>query len=376
MVCEVFSGGSVVKNLRAMQETQVWSLSQEDPLEKDMATQPRILAWEIPWTEVPGGLQSMGSQKSQIRLQQQQHGMWNTYWLEILCKSTMNYNHFGMTWETIRNFLEILDKLYHRIFTTTLWCSYYFYKRGSYSSGKILAWYISYLSSYFLCSVVSMYLEPEHFSIVSPWSKPLHRLTWDIPVFCCFCPCPILTIRNVAGYFTIKSRMSQISSKSSNSFPFHFKKNSRTLWSFTRLHMTLTLSLSLDYSDPISLAYLQFLSFSLRPDLCKCFPFCGEVFSYPHGKTVCLIRVWSKVVWPIRPCLALLYELEPLPHPLSVPPLPLFFSVDFIISFIFFVLIFTACLYDSDVNFMNAENISFIATSPVPGICSHIADTQ
>ena len=48
-----------------MQETQVQSLVWEDPLEEEMATQFSILAWEIPWTEEPGGLQSMGSQKSQ-----------------------------------------------------------------------------------------------------------------------------------------------------------------------------------------------------------------------------------------------------------------------------------------------------------------------
>ena len=53
-----------------MQETQeMWvrSLSQEDPLEEEMATHSSILAWEIPWTEEPGGLQSMGSQ-SQTQL--------------------------------------------------------------------------------------------------------------------------------------------------------------------------------------------------------------------------------------------------------------------------------------------------------------------
>ena len=48
-----------------MQETQVQSLSEEDPLEKGMATHSSILAWEIPWIEEPGGLQSVGSQKSQ-----------------------------------------------------------------------------------------------------------------------------------------------------------------------------------------------------------------------------------------------------------------------------------------------------------------------
>ena len=51
-----------VKNLPAMQETRVLSLGQEDPLEKEMATHCIILAWEIPWMEEPGRLQSMGSQ--------------------------------------------------------------------------------------------------------------------------------------------------------------------------------------------------------------------------------------------------------------------------------------------------------------------------
>ena len=46
-----------------MQETQVPSLGGEDPLEMEMATHSSILAWEIPWTEEPGGLQSMGSQR-------------------------------------------------------------------------------------------------------------------------------------------------------------------------------------------------------------------------------------------------------------------------------------------------------------------------
>ena len=51
-----------VKCLPAMQETQVQSLGQEDPLEKEMEIHSSILAWEIPWMEEPGRLQSMGSQ--------------------------------------------------------------------------------------------------------------------------------------------------------------------------------------------------------------------------------------------------------------------------------------------------------------------------
>ena len=57
----------MVKNPPAMQETRVQSLHQEDPLEKKVATCSSILAWEIPWTEEPGGLQSIESQKSQTQ---------------------------------------------------------------------------------------------------------------------------------------------------------------------------------------------------------------------------------------------------------------------------------------------------------------------
>ena len=52
-----------VKRLPTMRETQVRSLGREDPLEKEMATHSSTLAWEIPWTEEPGGLQSMGSRR-------------------------------------------------------------------------------------------------------------------------------------------------------------------------------------------------------------------------------------------------------------------------------------------------------------------------
>ena len=65
----------VVKCLPAMWETWVQSLDQEDPLEKGMATHSSILTWRIPWTEEPGGLQSMGSQR--VR-----HGLATKQWSE------------------------------------------------------------------------------------------------------------------------------------------------------------------------------------------------------------------------------------------------------------------------------------------------------
>ena len=59
----IFPVAQMIKNLPAMQETQVRSLGLEDPLEKGMAVHSSILAWRIPWTEEPGGLQSVGLQR-------------------------------------------------------------------------------------------------------------------------------------------------------------------------------------------------------------------------------------------------------------------------------------------------------------------------
>ena len=68
----------MVKNQPAMQETGVRSLGREDSLEKGMATHSSILAWEMPWTEEPGGLQSMGSQRvgNNLAMKQQQQQLY------------------------------------------------------------------------------------------------------------------------------------------------------------------------------------------------------------------------------------------------------------------------------------------------------------
>jgi hypothetical protein len=58
----------MVKNLPTVQETYVQSLDRKDPLEEKMATHSRILAWRIPWTEEPGGLQSMGVAESDTHI--------------------------------------------------------------------------------------------------------------------------------------------------------------------------------------------------------------------------------------------------------------------------------------------------------------------
>ena len=76
-----------------MQETQVWSLGQEDTLEKEMATHSSVLAWEIPWTEEPGGLQL-------IRLQRVRHDLVTEQeFINILCLNAIPSLYLKpMTW--------------------------------------------------------------------------------------------------------------------------------------------------------------------------------------------------------------------------------------------------------------------------------------
>ena len=68
MILKTSLVAQTVKHLPTMRETQVQSLDQEDLLEKEMATHSSILAWKIPWTEKPGGLQVQGVAKSRTRL--------------------------------------------------------------------------------------------------------------------------------------------------------------------------------------------------------------------------------------------------------------------------------------------------------------------
>ena len=103
-----FLCGSVVKNLPAMPETWVWSQGWEDPLEEGMATHSSILAWRIPWTEEPGGLQSMGSQ-NQIRLRDstvtattKKHSQIQAQGLSI-CVTSIHFHALSETWTTSKN---------------------------------------------------------------------------------------------------------------------------------------------------------------------------------------------------------------------------------------------------------------------------------
>ena len=105
-----FPSCAVVKNPPAKQETHVWSLSQEDPLEKEMASHSSILAWKIPWTEEPGRLQSMG-------LQRVRHD-WVTHF-HFLFSSLSLFNEYIFSW-TYPPYLLTLVPLFLLSFCFTL----------------------------------------------------------------------------------------------------------------------------------------------------------------------------------------------------------------------------------------------------------------
>ena len=108
-----------------MQEKQIWSLSQEDPLEKGTATHFSILAWKIPWREEPGGLQSMGLQESGTYLvtkQQQQQGdlIYLFTELNIFCLPSWNVSFLraGTISADSPFYMQILQEYLNK-----LWCS-------------------------------------------------------------------------------------------------------------------------------------------------------------------------------------------------------------------------------------------------------------
>ena len=86
-------GGSAVKNLPAIQEMWVWSLGRENPLEEEIATHSSILACKIPWTEEPGGLQSMGSQRVGHGWAQRAHAHTHTHTHTHTCPSNRIFNN-------------------------------------------------------------------------------------------------------------------------------------------------------------------------------------------------------------------------------------------------------------------------------------------
>ena len=113
-----FPGNSVLNRVRLpMQETWVWSLGQENPLEKDMAIHSSILAWRIPWTEEPGGLQSTGSQtvghdlaskQQEYRIKQSyprsvSHQMWLIDIPSIPCSPVQCISYVGAMWFLMDN---------------------------------------------------------------------------------------------------------------------------------------------------------------------------------------------------------------------------------------------------------------------------------
>ena len=132
-----FPGGSAVKNLPAMQETQetqVRSRGWEDPLEESMATHSSTLAWRSPWTEEPGGLQSMGSQRVRYDWRDWEHIDTLAIYLSSLGECL--FKSFAHLLFSIRFFLVFCSCYKHSLYSfyprplIDTWCSNIF----SYSS--------------------------------------------------------------------------------------------------------------------------------------------------------------------------------------------------------------------------------------------------
>ena len=111
----LFSSSSLVaqrlKRLTATQETWVRSLCWEDPLEKEMATHSSTLAWRIPWTEEPGGLQSTGSQRV------------GHDWATSLTHSFLNCENSWISLENVEDLLKKIVSKYHSFSFNFLLCS-------------------------------------------------------------------------------------------------------------------------------------------------------------------------------------------------------------------------------------------------------------
>ena len=86
IICVLDVGHGQYRNPPTMQETHVWFLGSEDPLEKEMATHSSIPAWKIPWAEDPGGLQSMGLQESETSYGLN-HGQWSLWESAVILRS-------------------------------------------------------------------------------------------------------------------------------------------------------------------------------------------------------------------------------------------------------------------------------------------------
>ena len=134
---EASSGGSVVKNLPA---NWVWSLGREDPLEKQVATHSNILAWKMPWTEMPGKLQSMGLQRAGHNLNNWAQQLWGIIGDFSIIKARISTNWVIVFAHYLISIVQIPRWYRNKDF------------------GKIVV--VTRLNSYLLCALAEMLMKP------------------------------------------------------------------------------------------------------------------------------------------------------------------------------------------------------------------------
>ena len=148
-----------------MQETWLWSLGREDPMEKEMATHSSILAWEIPWTEEPGGLQFMGSQS-----------VWhnwatNTFHFHLtilLNNSTPWYTWMKSSWM----------KTYHTEICTQMFREHYPWKPESGSHPSVHQWIMGKQNAIHTHHRILSSLKEERTLTQATARKTLEKTTW------------------------------------------------------------------------------------------------------------------------------------------------------------------------------------------------------
>ena len=184
-------GGSTVKNLPTMQETWVWFLGWEDPLEEGMATRSCILAWRIPWTEEPGKLQSMGWQRIRCNWSDLAclHVWWseNNNFINMLIETQIPvkiyiFLSFFIIWVFVLQALPIQTSVWHMVLHVRDCCCCYYIINLNYISNCWLNSFSFNIFKIFFCIPVSTDLK-----FLDPSTLVGDLLWYTYTLFFCLC---------------------------------------------------------------------------------------------------------------------------------------------------------------------------------------------